>query len=160
MSFNSTNARTPSLKVTGQQNNRLVPLLLANDVAANLVRRDAGRLLQAEHVAGKLVANGAVAFLFAVVDTHVAVFHLGDADQGLARAAQVLLDGYKAHFDYLLDEGVITANNEEGLFVAYGTGRAIQRTDEKSGTVVYRALETHRTLEIASGNLTRLVAGA
>lgn len=144
---------------------RLLPCPLAVAREIRTLREEADQILQKKHLAGKILAHDAVAYLFGAVETHSIEFAVGDENVNRRAEQRGLQEGYAAHLDYLSSQGAIVIDND-GLHVAYGTGRALQRVesdhdiDGNPGVISYRDSDTQRALEITSNNPKRLFAGA
>jgi hypothetical protein len=145
---------------------RLTPSTLEMAHAFREMREDAIILLEKKHIAGKELAHGAVSYLFGVTETHQIEFPVGDIDVSVSQQANTLHEGYTAHLRFLTSKGVITPYESDGLYVAYSTGRVIQRieTDHDAegnpAVIAYRDSESQRVLEIISDSPKRLVAEA
>lgn len=156
----------PGLQALFDLGSRLNPTAQQMYQEIKALGTEADLVLQQKHIAGKELAHAAVAYLFGGVDNHEIEFAVGHEDPIKADQAQRLHEGYAAHLAYLATHGAITPNEDEGLFVAYLTGRVIQRsvtylTDDGKPTVIaYRDSETQRELEINLLDPKRLVAGA
>jgi hypothetical protein len=132
---------------------RMAPSALELALEIRKLREEASVILQAKHLAGKELAHGAIAYLFGAADTHQIEFPVGHQDVDSANKARRLHDGYRAHLDFLSSQGVITPHEVDGLFIAYGTGRIIQRIESdlddfgSPAVIAYRDSESQRILD-------------
>lgn len=140
------------------------PLQIAEEIRS--LRKQAQEIMQAKHLAGKALAHEAVAYLYGVADAHEIEFVVGHSDPALRQTANEHYEGYAAHLDFLSEQGVVTYHEADGLYVAYGTGRILHKTEldlddvGQPAVILYRDSETQRALEIAIADPIRLIAEA